>query len=488
MKTKPYKHQAKEYFAHRNSPYRAMLWQMRSGKTKVCIDEACWLHSIMEVDAVLIFAPNGVHDNWIRRELPVHHWDELPRDELTWVSSKVKSRAFQEQMGQLMEDNGRLKWLAVNSETLMSDGVTKLLKRYIQKYGTRMMFIADECHDFRRPGAKRTGRARAITKRVPYRRVLTGTSVLNSPLHAFSQFELLKKSALGFDRFKDFKSQYAIISEGYTHAGGKRVTYEVIDGYQNVEELRARMAEYSSVVLREDCDDMPNLIVIPKTVPLSIKQQKAYNSLVNDHYLELKDSDEFIDAELGGVRIQKQQQILGGFIINEDREVISIDDNPPRLDIMVDEVEGTEGKIIIWCKFQEDIRRVTARLKKEGIKYVEYHGKVSATKRTDAIDSFMEDESIVAFVGQPKAGGVGLNLSAAKAVLWYSPDWDCIDFSQANERATLIGGEDIPNIQLQVPGTVDETIYTNLADKIELADYVSGSGLRDYLLETLKKV
>ena len=83
-------------------------------------------------------------------------------------------------------------------------------------------------------------------------------------------------------------------------------------------------------------------------------------------------------------------------------------------------------------------------------------------------------------VGHPKSGGQGLDLSAAQKIIWYSHTFDAIIRSQADERATMVGGENIPIIDLVAPG-VDKYILKNVLKKVSIAEALVREGMRDVL-------
>jgi SNF2 family DNA or RNA helicase len=121
-------------------------------------------------------------------------------------------------------------------------------------------------------------------------------------------------------------------------------------------------------------------------------------------------------------------------------------------------------------------------LQKEDTQYVEYHGGVSDLKRDRAIDSFLDNPDVLGFVGQPGAGGRGLNLSVAEDVFNYSPTPDMEKRQQADERATQIGGKHIGVVDIASEGTVDEYILDDIqAPKSERSDHLSGHGLKRLL-------
>lgn len=457
-----------------------MLWGMRTGKTRTVIKTAEKIQRYDDLAGVLVMAPNGVHSNWVRRELP--QWASSHVGAY-WNSNQSRERdpRFLEAMNRML--NGQtsgLRWFAVNDEALINPRAHKAIQEFRRACRDRILLVADESSLFRRPGARRTQLIRGLARKFPYRRILDGTAIFNSPLHAFSQYEILEKGALGFDTYKRFQDRYAVYVRKRRGNFGRE--FPMLDHYQNMDELRERMGEWSSVVMREDCDDMPELIRYPREVAMSDAQRKAYRQMVEQMLVEIGDQE--ISAVNGGARVLKLQQILGGFVMDRG-EVVNIDDRPPILDALEEQVLGVGGKTIVWCRFREDIRRVVHRLRAMGRNPVEYHGGVSqGAARERAVDGFMTDKRVTDLVGQPQAGGRGLNLSAARAIIWYSCTPDAIITAQGDERGTMMGGHAVDIITLATTGTVHDDIVRSNEGKVLLADSVSGRGLRDMLLRT----
>lgn len=482
-----YKHQQDEWDRHRDDDARALLWQMRTGKTKAVLDLACYRRLKGDIDAVLVLAPNGVHVNWVRRQLPVHMWDSVPYVAHAWQASEAHKPEHAASLERVLSCRGEvLAVLAVNSESIIHDKPAKVIGRFLRRHKGRVLLVTDESHDFRSPGSKRTKRARSLKRYCNVRRILTGTAVSNSPLAAYSQFELLEDHALGFADFAEFERKYAYYVQERTR-GGK--SYERLDHYRDLDDLQERMSRWASVVLREDVDDMPELVMDERTVVLPESLMKAYRTLLKEMIVELEDGGE-VEAIDGGARLIKLQQMLGGFVVDVDgvvRELVTDEDNP-RVQAMLEEVRESDRKVIVWCKYREDIRRVVRSLTAEGIRCVEYHGGVhSQSRRQEAIDLFNRDPEVRVFVGQPKAGGQGLDLSAADLILWYSHTFDLIERDQANERATQIGGKTVTIKDFVTPGTVDDYILSNLGEKRSVSESLAGRGLRDRLLALFRK-
>lgn len=489
FKTPPYLHQLREFEASADMPARALLWQMRSGKSKVVIDTGCHLYTAHKIDAVIVIAPNGVHENWIRRELPIHHWDTVERDTLTWRTAvagdkgveRVRAherRGWQEQhdawwaRAKRLLTTDRLAWFAFNSESMTRQDVRRLIARIVKR--RRVLIVFDESHDFRTPGSKRTKMARALARKCDFRRILTGTGAHNSPLHLWSQFELLEPGALGFDTFKDFKDHHA---EYEVERNRRGQSYPVLKEYKNLDELQDRLTSWSSVVLRSDCTDLPDVVRKPRRIELSDEQLRLYRELYSKFVLEL-DGEEVSVGE-NTSKLIKLQQIVSGFLVDEYGDVHDIPGPNPRLEALSDEVYLSPGKVIVWCRFREDMDRVASRLTADGHEVVQYHGRVPEDEKARVRELFAPgaENDVKALVGYPT---LGLDLSAAWEIVWYSHTFDAIVRDQADERATAIGGRNVTLTDLVAPG-VDEYILDNVLEKVSVADALAGRGLRDAL-------
>lgn len=486
------RHQEAEW-QYRDHPSRALLWHMRTGKTKAAIDKACHLARKGEIDGVLVFAPNGVHRNWTRLEIPKHHWRSVPYRSIEWEtrigvrredgsgSLTARERAlaarWQSQFSAALKDRG-LVWLCVNSEAVGKDNVKKELGRFIRSR-KRLFFIIDELDDYRTPGSHRTKTARAIGKKAAYRLGMTGTVIANSPLHAFSQYEILQPGCLGYTRFSDFEARYAVKQMQYLKSGRQ---FPAIVGYQNEDELQASMARLSSVVTREQAD-MPPLVPHRVYVELTDEQVRAYRELHKEYRLRVE-QEEVIDFVEGGARLLKLQQVLSGFIIGEDLQVRDLcPDGNPRLEALALEA-SLLGPVVVWCLFREDIRRVVERLRKEGRRVCEYHGGVSNEGREDA-KLGLQSGKYDTLVGQPAAGGRGLDFSAARDILWYSHTPNLVHRQQADERCTTVGGGSVGVVDFASADTADEYILDEiLAPKVSLADRIAGTGMAELLART----
>lgn len=467
---RPWAHQAAELEDYWDRPARALLWQMRTGKTKVIIDSFGLWCEHKELHSAIIIAPNGVHRNWTRIELPKHAWFEYR--EHTWSSLRANTQKHQRQFESVLR-SPQFGVFAFGKESILGPKVQVAIKRILRRGSCAL--IVDESHHFGKPGAKRTRLARGLAKKCRMRRILSGTATGNSPLRLFSQFEILKPGALGFNRFGDYEKHYAEIGEGYDPRSRRR--YKRIDGYKNQEELQGRVAKWSSVVLREDCEDLPDVVMSKHYYEPSSLQLYAYEQLRKEYIAELE-SGSLVEAIDSGTRLLRLQQVLSNFAVTDTYEIERVDpSSDPRLDALVSLIDGPT---IVWCRFREDLRQVATRLKSENISFGEYHGSIKNRDRDKVRNRFMGGELTV-FLGQPSCAGEGLDLSAANTIIWFSHVFDVVTRDQATERATQMGGHSVSVIDIAVADSVDEYILSNLEQKRSVADNVTGRELRNIL-------
>lgn len=487
-KTKPYKHQAREFEENRNERKRAMAWSMRTGKTKAIFDLADYLHRGRDIEAVIVIAPDGVQTNWIKRELPVHFAGMSST--FIYNPAAAGNQGYKARFAQTMTSkvyNGRLQIFAIGSDSIRTENGKKYLTEMIRARQGRVLLVIDECHMFGSPSSSRGRVARALGKGCNWIRIMSGSIGGNTPLRIWGQYEILEPGALGFKTHGAFKAHIATEVTRRTRDGRN---YQEITGYKNLDDLAMRQSKFTSIVRREDCDDMPKLNRIRRVVVMTDKQKALYKKVEKEGLLN--------EYEVSGAGLlSKLAQIAGGWYYDEHsiaHDIIDPGHNPLVQAILNEVSEGrspvtkedgpTTGEIkrkkyIIWANYTHDLELMSAALKKADIPHVTYFGTgMSKEEKQSAIDSFMNNPEIAVFIGQPKSGGIGLNLSAADVIIWMSHTFDIVVREQADERATKVGGKTIDIIDFEVENSVFGYILEAQEFKIDIREQVAGLGLK----------
>jgi SNF2 family DNA or RNA helicase len=162
------------------------------------------------------------------------------------------------------------------------------------------------------------------------------------------------------------------------------------------------------------------------------------------------------------------------------------------MDLIHEAVEGGH-KILLFSQFTSMIEILTQGMEKEKISYYVLTGATSKSKRSEMVDAFNADDTSV-FCISLKAGGTGLNLTAADIVIHFDPWWNVAVQNQATDRAHRIGQDNVVSVyKLIVKDTIEEKIVDLQEKKNALAEEVlNGEGIsmatfsKEELLELLK--
>ena len=167
----------------------------------------------------------------------------------------------------------------------------------------------------------------------------------------------------------------------------------------------------------------------------------------------------------------------------DDGDVLSIKNN--RLTSLMECLEETDGKVIIWANYVEDIKMIVEKLKKThgDDSTVEYHGAVDPRVRQEQIALFQQKNGPTRyFVGNAQTGGYGITLTAANTVVYYSNNYDLEKRLQSEDRAHRIGQTgSVTYVDLIAEGTIDEKIVKSLRSKINIANEIMGEDLKDWI-------
>jgi hypothetical protein len=479
-KTQPYPHQHECFERSRDMEAFGILFEMGAGKSKVIVDTSAYLHSHGKIEAVLLIAPNGVHRKWMEEDFPFSFPDWAQYKGAVWQASSKPSLVECEN---LFKPGSHLRVLCMNVEGFSGKSGVEMAKKFLNTFDC--MIVIDESSRIKNPTAIRTKTLLKLSDKAKYRRILTGTYISNSPFDAYSQFMFLDPEIFG-QSFFAFKAEYAEIMDknspivqAIQKKSGSRFAPMLVakdkDGkplYRNLDKLKSLIAPHSMRVTKEECLSLPPKIYEKRHFSLAATQQRIYNQLRDESKTALLDDKLTILHKM--TLILRLQQVSSGYMPNDEGELIQIFDKPsdnPRIKTLVDTLEDIEGSVIIWCRFVEEIRQLSEVLGDEAICY---YGAISQEGRRDALEEFKSNKKRI-FLGNVATGGIGLNLTQATTVIYYSNTFSYEDRKQSEDRAHRIGqtADKVLYIDLQAQNTVDSKIIAALLLKENLATYMN---------------
>ena len=262
--------------------------------------------------------------------------------------------------------------------------------------------------------------------------------------------------------------------------GGRSV--QLVTSYRRLDELANILDKFSYRVLKEDCLDLPEKVFTKRLVELTPEQNKAYAQM-KQMALAMLDSGEVMTSVNVMTQLMRLHQITCGHFKSDDGNITHLKNN--RIDALMQLLDETDGKVIIWANYREDIKNIVAALKKAygEASTVEYHGGVDATLRQDNIAQFQEKNSPTRyFVGNAQTGGYGITLTSANTVVYYSNSYDLEKRLQSEDRAHRIGQTgSVTYVDLIAENTVDDKIVKSLRSKINIANEIMGEDIKDWI-------
>jgi len=480
MLTEPMNHQSIALGLMKDRAYYGLFMEQGTGKTWCLLADAERLFEAGEIEAMLVVAPNGVHTNWVRREIPQHM--SVPRLARVWKSGAGKK--YTAWMREVLQPSKkkRLRIFAINIDALITKKGYAFVLEFISSYKTYM--VVDESQRIKNPKAGRTAAAMKLRPHASFTRIATGTPITNAPVDVFSQMEFLKAGLLGTTSHRAFVAEYAELMrpdhpmmqsmiERNPRVARAQIVARDSQGrpkWRNLSKLQRLLEPHTYRVKKEDCLDLPPKIYKTHYFELSPGQKKAYKLMKKELRMELPDEVVPVQALSSGTKLQ---QITSGFMLHEGEAHYVADDNT-RLKALINLIEDIDGQFIIWARFIEEIRAILEMLRKNKIEAAAYYGEVNIADRDAAVDNFQAG-SIRAFVGNPQAAGSGLTLTAAQTAIYYSNNFNLEYRLQSEDRCHRKGTKgNVVYIDLVAEDSIDETIAIALQRKSDMAAAIVG--------------
>jgi hypothetical protein len=406
-----------------------------------------------ESDHALIISKNGVQTQWVNSEIPKHLHPDIPRQTMVYRNSA----ALNKRLDELLRFDG-LKVLAMNVESIATPAGFEAASRFLRAGNGRGAIYLDESQTIKSAGAKRTRAALRLGKLAKYRMILTGTPISKDVVDLYSQLSFLDQDILRLTRKADFIRNYCVTV--MTPYG------EEIVGQKNVEQLQAQIDPHIFRITSAEALDLPPRVYDQIPFELSEEQLHLIRQIKNDYYTA--DAAGEATVSNAAAALTRIQQVSCGFLPLDDGTIRELSN--PRLDALLSLLEQRKGKAIIWCRFNEDIKRVWQSLSPLG---VHYFGKTSPADRETALSAFMDPDSGIRYlIANPEAAGTGLNLQGiCQTNVYYSNSFNALSRWQSEGRTWRDGTlGSVTYFDLVANRSPDKRVLKNLNDKKSISD------------------
>jgi len=312
--------------------------------------------------------------------------------------------------------------------------------------------IVDEAHYISNATANRTRLLNDVLETIPKVWLLTGTPMTSRPINYFNLLKIVE-SPLTLN-WQSYVRRYCA---GYQFRVGQRKVWNT-SGASNLDELRERTKNIVLRRMKTDILDLPEKIVTPVFVELNSKmydeELEEFTRISND-----KKNDETITVTLN--RLMKIRQLIAYEKIPYTCEII-------------DRCLEQGKKVIVLTNFTMSLDMLHEKYKKVS---VTLDGRMAKDKRQENVDRFQNEDKIKVFIGNIKAAGVGITLTAAEVVIMNDLSFVPADHSQGEDRAYRYGQKNSVLVYYPVfENTVEKIIYNILQKKKGVIDQVMGDG------------
>lgn len=435
------------------------------GKTFLTIADASLLYQKDLIDAALVLAPNGPHEQWIDEQVP--KWCGVPWRGVHNKQSKGTIDKFFQYRPR------KLAWAAINYESLAYPAGRAFVEKFVSMY-PRFMLVVDESQKCKDPKAKRTQEMMLLALKAAYRRILSGTPLLKGLEDLWSQYEACERGSVWehelyrekrrgrgvtLDGFYGYRSHYCVTKDVRTKEQKRRGIPErtAIVGYRNQNELLSRTRRIATRIMSNEFQKTEESKFITVRTPMNDNQEREYKRM-QEHLLSLIDGRS-ITAQNALVQLGKLQQIAAGFMYDENKNALDLSNR--KIDAALDLLEMLNEPVIVWSHFGHTQHQLATQIEEKLERHVYLKNEVEEWKK----------DPIGVLVGNQTSGlGVGMNLQHAAANIYVTNSYSAEARWQSLKRTDRMGQtRQVRNWDLITPNTVEGKVMQALQDKEDLS-------------------
>lgn len=499
---------------HKQSLNGILADEMGLGKTIQTIAFLAHLKESGEEGPHLIVVPSSTMDNW-RKELEL--WAPGIEVVTYWGS----------------QDERRHLRLRLVQEELQYDVILTTYNMVVSSAEDRVLFkkmqfcyiVYDEAHMLKNMASQRYEQLMKIRGR--RKLLLTGTPLQNNLVELMSLLIFVMPGMFAKKK-EQLKKMFSLFPK--TQDESERTSYEK----DRIAHAKRIMKPFFLRRLKADVlTDLPEKTTSLEKVPMSEKQSQIYYKLVSDykdraaklvsdgeaadsgigmlmnlrkcanHPLLIRDHYDLhkleVIARLLKTRDSGHKQAIESYIV-EDLKIMSdfeinktcetyrciehlclgnhliCDSGKFRiLDDLLPEMQSNGDRVLIFSQFTMMMDIMEKYLKIRGHRYLRLDGQTPVQERQFLIDQFNKEEDIFIFILSTRAGGLGINLTAANSVILHDLDFNPYNDKQAEDRCHRLGQtKEVKIVRFISQDTIEEGIYTVAQDKLKLEQDVTG--------------
>ena len=380
---------------------------MGTGKTKAALWAWRYLNRTGNAQKLLVVAPlSTLNFTWAKEIIQT----------IPGVEIQVLHGTKQKRLDKLANTNADIYIINHDGLAIIADAV--IARKDIDT------LVLDELAVYRNGTAQRTKITRKVTQHMKWVWGMTGSPTPNAPTDAWAQCTLITPNTVPkyFNRFRDDVMLRVTQFKWIPKEGALEHVFDVM--------------QPSVRYTLDDVTELPDLVERTIDVEMGSKQAKVYDEMEKHAYTAIANQE--ITAMNAGAVLSKLLQISTGYIYTRDGSVVSLD-NEARLEALVDAVNATDRKVIVFVPFVHALEAINKRLTSEGYDVRQVSGSTPRSERDEIFRLFQNTGAVKVIVAHPQCMSHGLTLTAADTIIWFAPLPNLEIFEQANARIRRVG-------------------------------------------------
>lgn len=429
---KPFAHQkvTAQFLAER--PKAFCFNEQGTGKTASVIWAADYLMSVGLLRRVLVVCPLSIMKSAWQNDLfkfAVHRTCDI-----AYGDRKKRAKII----------NGDAEFVIINFDGLA------IVKNEVLNAGFDLI-VVDEASAYKNPTTERWKVLRDLNKKIKGLWMLTGTPAAQSPVDAFGLAKLVNPKGVApfFGQFRDQVMLKVGMYRWIPKPNAQDTVHSVLQPAIRFE--------------KDQCLDLPEVTYVERDAPLTPQQKKFYKILKDNMIMEA--AGEEISSANAATSINKLLQISGGAVYTDTKDIVEFDVSN-RLQVILEVVEESSHKVLIFVPFTHTIELLNAYLTNNKIACEVINGAVPVNRRSSIVDDFQTTDRIKVLIIQPQAASHGLTLTAANTVIWYAPVMSVETYLQANARINRPGQKNAMTVVHIRGSDVEARLYRMLSNNI----------------------
>lgn len=535
-----YAHQQEAFDRFKDQTEIALFMEMGTGKSATVLKIVAHKFKQGEINALLIVAPNDVHVQWYKEQLPL------------WLSCNYDVQCLFGRGGAKVaypftDEPDTLQVVCVNIDTFSTPSKWQDIVEWANLRDT--FIVLDEATVIKNVSAKRTERIlyafnnvvrkgktiKSSTPRTKGRAILTGTPVTNGPMDLWAMMEFLRPNYFGRNWYS-FQAHYAMFTrisvndreinvplneetwmaikrcmtygEAYNVFGCSEDTYSTVHSqdhyvgpYKHADELREAIKPVSYFKQLKDCVDMPEQVYQVRAMDMTPEIRQCYDDMVSDLIATYENTTMTAKNKL--TAMIRLQQICSGFLVEKkEQEPVAEEEEQEDVvsrlfglcdeeDVLPNELQwigNSNPKLDMLYRDIDELAKpliIITRFTAEADRiYNDLSGKYrvclqTGWKRVGTIEEFKEGQYDI-MVANSAVVARGFNLQNSNTILFYSNTFSLELRLQAEGRIFRLGQRNACHyIDYAYNDSIDEKVTAALSMKRNLLDYIRGAEVRD---------